>query len=85
MNVFSSNTIECQDNFLNFFINLTFKSNICDSHIYNDRDKTFKRNSNNLSINSSSSLYNREGILCGNCSTNYSVVFGFTECRQCSD
>ena len=68
-----------------FFINLTFKSNICNSRIYSNRDKAFKRNSKDLSINSSSSLYNRERILCGNCSTNYSVVFGSTECRQCSN
>ena len=52
---------------------------------YNNRDKKFKILSKDLSINSSLCLYNREGILCGNCSTNYSVVFGSTECRQCSN
>ena len=34
-------------------------------------------------------LNNREGILCSKCSTvngvNYSVVFGSTKCRQCSN
>ena len=40
---------------------------------------------NDFSANSSLCLYNREGILCGSCSTNYSVVFGSTECRQCSN
>ena len=52
---------------------------------YSNKDKTFSISSKDLSINSSLCLYNREGILCGNCSTNYSVVFGSTECRQCSN
>ena len=42
-----------------------------------------------FSISSSLCLNNREGILCSKCSTvngvNYSVVFGSTECRQCSN
>ena len=52
---------------------------------YSSRDKTISISSKDLSINSSLCLYNREGILCGNCPTNYSVVFGSTECRQCSN
>ena len=52
---------------------------------YSTRDKKFEIFSKDLSINSSLCLYNREGILCGNCSTNYSVVFGSTECKQCSN
>ena len=52
---------------------------------YSSRDKRITISSKDLSINSSLCLYNREGILCGNCSTNYSVVFGSTECRQCSN
>ena len=52
-------------------------------------DKTYKIMSNDLSTNSSLCLNNREGILCSNCSAvngiNYSVVFGSTECRQCSN
>ena len=38
-----------------------------------------------LATTSSLCLYNRKGILCGSCSTNYSVVFGSTKCRQCSN
>ena len=30
-------------------------------------------------------LYNRTGALCGRCIDGYSVVFGSTECRQCSN
>ena len=30
-------------------------------------------------------LYNRTGALCGQCIDGYSVVFGSTECRQCSN
>ena len=52
---------------------------------YSNRDKKFEIFSKDLSFNSSLCLDNREGILCGNCSTNYSVVFGSTECRQCSN
>ena len=52
---------------------------------YNNKDKIFEIFSKDLLINSSLCLYNREGILCGNCSTNYSIVFGSTECRQCSN
>ena len=52
-------------------------------------DGTFEIVSKDLSTNSSLCLNNREGILCSNCSTvdgiNYSVVFGSTECRQCSN
>ena len=52
---------------------------------YSNRDKRFRISSKDLSNTSSLCLYNREGILCGNCSTNYGVVFGSTECRQCSN
>ena len=52
---------------------------------YSTRDQKFEIFSKDLSINSSLCLYNREGILCGNFSTNYSVVFGSTECKQCSN
>ena len=52
---------------------------------YSNRDEKFEIFSKDLSFNSSLCLYNRKGILCGNCSTNYSVVFGSTECRQCSN
>ena len=52
---------------------------------YSNRDKRFRISSKDLSNTSSLCLYNREGILCGDCSTNYSVVFGSTECRQCSN
>ena len=52
-------------------------------------DKTFEIMSKDLSTNSSLCLNNREGILCSNCSAvngiNYSVVFGSTDCRQCSN
>ena len=52
---------------------------------YSNRDKKYVIFSKDLSFNSSLCLYNREGILCGDCSTNYSVAFGSTECRQCSN
>ena len=52
---------------------------------YSSTDKRITISSKDLSINSSLCLYNREGISCGSCSTNYSVVFGSTECRQCSN
>ena len=52
---------------------------------YIDRDKKFEIFSKDLSITSSLCLYNRKNILCGSCSTNYSVVFGSSECRQCSN
>ena len=52
---------------------------------YSNRDKTISITSKDLSSTSSLCLYNRKGILCGSCSTNYSVVFGSTECRQCSN
>ena len=52
-------------------------------------DGTFEIMSKDLSTNSSLCLNNRKGILCSNCSAvngiNYSVVFGSTECRQCSN
>ena len=48
-------------------------------------NNSFLLTTNDFSANSSLCLYNREGILCGSCSTNYSVVFGSTECRQCSN
>ena len=52
---------------------------------YSNRDKKFSISSKDLLNTSSLCLYDRDGILCGNCSTNYSVVFGSTECRQCSN
>ena len=52
---------------------------------YSNSDKRFRISSKDLSTTSSLCLFDREGILCGNCSTNYSVVFGSTECRQCSN
>ena len=52
---------------------------------YSNRDKRISVSSKDLLNTSSLCLYNREGILCGDCSTNYSVVFGSTECRQCSN
>ena len=55
---------------------------------YTDEEK-FVLTSKDLSSTSSLCLNNREGILCSKCSTvngvNYSVVFGSTECRQCSN
>ena len=52
-------------------------------------DGTFEIMSKDLSTKSSLCLNNREGILCSKCSivngVNYSVVFGSTECRQCSN
>ena len=52
---------------------------------YSNKDQKFEIFSKDLSITSSLCLHNREGISCGSCSTNYSVVFGSTECRQCSN
>ena len=52
-------------------------------------DGTFEIMSKDLSTKSSLCLNNREGKLCSKCSivngVNYSVVFGSTECRQCSN
>ena len=59
------------------------------SVFYYRNDETFEIMSKDLSKNSSLCLNNREGKLCSKCSTvngvNYSVVFGSTECRQCSN
>ena len=52
---------------------------------YINKDKKFEIFSKDLATTSSLCLYKRKGILCGNCSTNYSVVFGSSECRQCSN
>ena len=52
---------------------------------YSNKDQKFEIFSKDLSITSSLCLHNREGISCGSCYTNYSVVFGSTECRQCSN
>ena len=50
---------------------------------------SFRLTTKDFSINSSLCLNNREGILCSKCSivngANYSVVFGSTECRYCSN
>ena len=52
-------------------------------------DGMFEIMSKDLSIKSSLCLNNREGKLCSKCSTvngsNYSLVFGSTECIQCSN
>ena len=57
--------------------------------LYNNTDRKFVLTSKHLSHHSSLCLNNREGILCSKCSSvngiNYSVVFGSTECRQCSN
>ena len=57
--------------------------------LYNSTDRKFFLTSKDLLNHSSLCLNNREGILCSKCSTvngaNYSVVFGSTECRQCSN
>ena len=56
---------------------------------FNSTEEEFGLTSKDLSHHSSMCLNNREGILCSKCSTvngvNYSVVFGSTECRQCSN
>ena len=60
-----------------------------DFFLYNSKEGKFVLTSTNLSHHSSLCLDNREGILCSKCSTvngvNYSVVFGSTECRHCSN
>ena len=57
--------------------------------LYNSTEGKFVLTSKDLSHHSSLCVNNREGILCSKCSTvngiNYSVVFGSTECRQCSN
>ena len=57
--------------------------------LYNSMDRKFFLTSKDLLNHSSLCLNNREGILCSKCSTvngvNYSVVFGSTECRHCSN
>ena len=71
-------SLYCHHGYCNSDPNLT-------NFYYSNRDKKFEIFSKDLSFNSSLCLYNREGILCGNCSANYSVVFGSTECRHCSN
>ena len=74
--------IHCHYGYCNVGPNLDF-------FLYNNKERTFVLTSNNLSHQSPMCLNNREGILCSKCSTvdgvNYSVVFGSTECRQCSN
>ena len=74
--------IHCHYGYCNVGPNLDF-------FLYNNKERTFVLTSNNLSHHSSLCLNKREGILCSKCSTvngvNYSVVFGSTECRQCSN
>ena len=45
----------------------------------------FELMSKDFSLTSSLCFNNRHGILCSSCSNDYSVVFGSTECRQCSN
>ena len=58
-------------------------------NVFQYKNNTFALTTKDFSITSSLCLYKREGILCSKCSTvngvNYSVVFGSTECRQCSN
>ena len=74
-------SLQCPHGYCNGDLNL--------SVFHYRNDGTFEIMSNDLSTNSSLCLNNREGILCSKCSTvngiNYSVVFGSTECRQCSN
>ena len=77
-------------NKLGFELNSQTGSCIC-SYLLSSLDfdgfsnNSFSLTTKHFSVKSSSCLYNREGILCGNCSTNYNVVFGSTECRRCSN
>ena len=74
-------SLQCPHGYCNGDLNL--------SVFHYKNDGTFEIISNDLSTNSSLCLNNREGILCSKCSTvndiNYSVVFGSTECRYCSN
>ena len=58
-------------------------------NVFQYKNNTFALTTKDFSITSSLCLNNREGILCSKCSTvngvNYSVVFGSTKCRQCSN
>ena len=48
-------------------------------------DGIFELMSKDFSQTSSLCFNNRDGILCSSCPNNYSVVFGSTECRECSN
>ena len=58
-------------------------------NVFQYRKNSFVIATKDLLVISSLCLNNREGRLCSKCSTvngvNYSVVFGSTECRQCSN
>ena len=52
----------------------------CPFHYCNDNNITFTFNYTNKQC-----LYNRSGILCGQCAKGFSLMFGSNQCGQCDD
>lgn len=56
-------------------------SKYCPNGYCNTTITTLQLNDSNSSV----CLYNREGVLCGNCKSGYSAVHGGPQCKICSD
>ena len=85
--------VDCNEIPVSFLFSLHCPYSYCNGNpifsVFRYSNNLFTITTKDLRVNSSLCLNNREGILCSKCSTvngvNYSVVFGSTECRQCSN